>query len=100
MPHGCLRSRPAIRTFELSMSDQIQNVETPVVIERLGWRGTLSEIIIGIAITVGLALLWILENVRNAFFRVLDRVGVRARPHRASAFPPGRPRKLKHLSRA
>jgi len=78
------------------MSDQIQNAETPVVIEPLGWRGTLTEIIFGIAITVGMALLWILENVRNAFFRVLDRVGVRARPHRASAFPPGRPRKLKH----
>ncbi len=78
------------------MSDQVQNAETPVVIEPLGWRDTLDEIILGIAITVGLALLWILENVRNAFFRVLDRIGLKARPHRASAFPPGRPRKLKH----
>ena len=77
------------------MAEQIQNAETPLVIEGLGWRGTLSEIIMGVAITVGLALLWILENVRNAFFRVLDRIGLKARPHRASAFPPGRPRKLK-----
>jgi hypothetical protein len=78
------------------MSDQAQNSDAPFAVEQLGWRATLSEIGIGIAITLGLALLWILENVRNAFFGWLDRFGVKERPHRASAFPPGRPRKLKH----
>jgi len=41
-------------------------------------------------------LLWSLEAVRNAFFRVLDRLNIKARPNRrASAFPPGSPRRRK-----
>ncbi len=77
------------------MSDQVQEFDTPVVIEQLGFRRTAIEIVVAIAITLGLAALWLLENVRDAYFGLLDRLGVKGRPHRASAFPPGRPRKLK-----
>jgi len=77
------------------MTDQVQEFDTPLEIEQLGFRRTALEILIAIAITLGLASLWLLENVRDAFFGLLDRIGVKGRPHRASAFPPGRPRKLK-----
>ena len=63
--------------------------------ERLGWRQGLIEVITGIAITVGLALLWGLEGLRNAFFRLLDRMNLKPWARQGSAFPPGRPRKLK-----
>jgi len=77
------------------MTDQVQEFDTPLEIEQLGFRRTAIEVVVAIAITLGLAALWLLENVRNGFFRLLDRMGVKGRPHRASAFPPGRPRKLK-----
>lgn len=53
----------------------------------------LSEMLQGIAIALGLALLWTMETVRDAWFAVLDRFNVKARTRRASAFPPGRPRR-------
>jgi hypothetical protein len=40
-----------------------------------------------------MALLWGLELIRNSYFRMLDRFNVRPRHKRASAFPPGQPRK-------
>ncbi len=42
---------------------------------------------------LGLMLLWGLEVVRDSYFRVLDRLNVRPRRKRASAFPPGQPKK-------
>ncbi len=42
---------------------------------------------------LGLMLLWGLEIVRDSYFRVLDRLNVRPRRKRASAFPPGQPKK-------
>jgi len=53
----------------------------------------LSEVLQGIAIAFGLGLLWIMETVRDAWFTMLDRFNLRARTRRASAFPPGRPRR-------
>ena len=54
----------------------------------------LKELLRGIAVTAGLALLWVMEAIRNLCFRVLDWLGVPARRRRrASAFPPGRPRR-------
>ncbi len=76
------------------MSDQIQ-MDGPLQISRLRGRQLFIEIINGIAITLGMALLWALENVRNVFFRFLDRANLKPRAGRASAFPPGQPRKLK-----
>jgi len=75
------------------MPERIQEHEETLEIEQLTKRGFVWQFIHGIAVTLGLSLLWSLEAVRNVFFRVLDRMNVRARPRRASAFPPGRPRK-------
>lgn len=52
-----------------------------------------KEIAGGIGRTLGLTLLWGLEIVRDSYFRLLDRLNVRPRHKRASAFPPGQPKK-------
>ncbi len=63
---------------------------TPEPLRRLQFLG---QILQGIAIALGLGLLWIMESVRDAFFDLLDRFNRKARGSRASAFPPGRPRR-------
>jgi hypothetical protein len=57
------------------------------------------EIAGGIGRTLGLTLLWGLEIVRDSYFRMLDRLNVRPRHKRASAFPPGQPKKRTSASR-
>ncbi|HZC45752.1 MAG TPA: hypothetical protein VE243_04705 [Candidatus Acidoferrum sp.] len=52
-----------------------------------------AEIAGGVGRTLGLTLLWGLEIVRDSYFRLLDRFNVRPRHKRASAFPPGQPKK-------
>jgi len=69
----------------------------PFEIEQLSRLSYLSELVQGIGITLGLGILWGLEMVRNAYFRVLDRLNLKPRRRRASAFPPGRPRKHRQL---
>jgi len=62
--------------------------------EALGVAGFLAAVLYGIGVSLGLALLWFMEVVRNIFFRALDRLNVKPRRNRsASAFPPGQPRK-------
>lgn len=64
--------------------------------EQLTTLGFISELLQGIGKMLGLGLLWSLEAVRNLYFRVLDRLNVKARPSRhVSAFPPGSPRRRK-----
>jgi hypothetical protein len=64
--------------------------------EELGMKGYFFELFHGIGVMAGLGLLWSLEVGRNAFFRVLDRLNIKARPkRRVSAFPPGSPRRRK-----
>jgi hypothetical protein len=69
--------------------------QTPVRVQIQPLRGKelAKEIAGGIGRAMGLTLLWVLEIVRDKFFRLLDRFNVRPRKKRASAFPPGRPRK-------
>jgi hypothetical protein len=69
----------------------------PLEIEQLSSLGYLSEVAQGIGITLGLGILWGLEIVRNAYFRLLDRLNLKPRRRRASAFPPGRPKKHRQL---
>ena len=57
------------------------------------------EIAGGVGRTLGLTLLWGLEIVRDSYFRQLDRFNVRPRHKRASAFPPGQPKKRNAPSR-
>ena len=61
-----------------------------------GWELAL-EIVGGVGRALGLTLFWGLEIVRDSYFRVLDRLNVRPRRRRASAFPPGQPKK-RHAS--
>jgi hypothetical protein len=67
--------------------------ELPFETERLGAVAFVADVLKGIGIMLGLGMLWFLESVRNVYFRVLDRLNLRPRPRRASALPPGRPRK-------
>jgi hypothetical protein len=57
------------------------------------------EIVGGIGRTLGLTLFWGLEIVRDFYFRMLDRLNVRARHKRASAFPPGKPKRRQASTR-
>lgn len=75
------------------MNEPTQKPAEPLELEQLGARSTALEILKGIGIALGLGLLWMLEAVRDGFFRLLDRVNLRPRSRRASAFPPGRPRR-------
>jgi hypothetical protein len=67
-------------------------------IEQLSTPNYFKELVQGIGLTLGMGILWALEIVRNRYFRVLDRLNIKPRRKRASAFPPGRPRK--HHARA
>jgi hypothetical protein len=76
------------------MTEQPQNPqdthrEEPLVLEPLAARSMIAEILHGTAIMSGLALLWGLESVRNVFFHLLDKMNLKPRTRRASAFPPG-----------
>ena len=68
-----------------------------IEIEQLSRLSYLSELVQGIGITLGLGILWGLEIVRNAYFRLLERLNLKPRRRRASAFPPGRPKKHRQL---
>jgi len=61
--------------------------------EALGKIGFITSVLYGIGVSLGLALLWFMEIMRNAYFHMLDRLNVKPRRRSASAFPPGQPRK-------
>ncbi len=65
--------------------------------EQLTTLGFISEMLQGFGKMAGLGLLWALEEVRNVYFRALDRMKVKARAKRASAFPPGSPKRQRVL---
>ncbi|HJU28584.1 MAG TPA: hypothetical protein VJ718_05410, partial [Candidatus Binataceae bacterium] len=80
------------------MTDQVQNQsnaanEEPLVMDRLKPAAVVAEIFYGIGIALGLGMLWAMESLRDVSFRLLDRMNIKARTHRASAFPPGPSRK-------
>jgi hypothetical protein len=58
--------------------------------ELRGWE-LAAEILRVVGAIFGMAILWTLEIVRDAYFAILDRFNIRPRRKRASAFPPGRP---------
>jgi hypothetical protein len=84
------------------MVDQIQEqspgVQGPHVPEPLGLGGFFGSVLYGIGVTLGLALLWVMEVFRNMFFRMLDILNIKPRRRHASAFPPGQPRKRTNSS--
>lgn len=76
------------------VQEQTRISQEPHVPEALGLGGFFGTVLYGVGVSLGLALLWFMEVVRNIFFRVLDRLNVKPRRgSRASAFPPGQPRK-------
>jgi hypothetical protein len=75
------------------VQEQARISQEPYVPEPLGAGGFFGSVLYGIGVSLGLALLWFMEVVRNIFFRALDRLNVKPRRGRASAFPPGQPRK-------
>jgi hypothetical protein len=78
------------------MQDTSKQKQLPLEQEQLGLGGFLGAALHGIGVMLGLGLLWGLEKVRNEYFRILDRLKVKARPRgRVSAFPPGIPRRHK-----
>jgi hypothetical protein len=70
-----------------------EKVQVQVRVAPIRGPELVKEIAGGVGRALGLTLLWGLEIVRDAYFRVLDRVNVRPRSKRASAFPPGQPRR-------
>ncbi len=78
------------------MEENSEQKQLPFEIEQLGVKGYFLELIHGIGVMLGLGLLWGLEGVRNFWFRTLDHLNIKSRPNRrASAFPPGSPRRRK-----
>ncbi len=77
----------------VAMETGEEKVQVQVQVRPLSGRELVTEVAGGIGRALGLSLLWGLEIVRDAYFRVLDRLNVRPRRKRASAFPPGQPRK-------
>ncbi len=83
------------------MADPVQqqapNSQQPFEVQRMGLGGFLGTVLYGVGVSLGLALLWLMEIVRNTVFRTLDRLNIKPRRRgKASAFPPGQPRKRPH----
>jgi hypothetical protein len=77
-----------------TIQEEARISQEPYVPEALGMGGFFGSVLYGIGVSLGLALLWFMEVVRNVYFRALDRLNVKPRRRRnASAFPPGQPRK-------
>ena len=62
-------------------------------IQPLRGLALVKEVAGAVGRALGLTLFWGLEIVRDWYFRLLDRLNVRPRRKRASAFPPGQPNK-------
>lgn len=76
------------------MPEHTEQKQLPIQPRKLGMLGFIFEVLQGIAMLLGLGLLSMLESVRDVFFRLLDRLNLKPRPRaRASAFPPGSPRR-------
>lgn len=75
------------------MPDDIEKAGVRPEYDELRTPSLVKEVLAGIGIASGLALLWAFEAMRDRYFRLLDRMNVRPWSHRGSAFPAGRPRK-------
>jgi len=77
----------------VAMETREEKAPVEVHIAPFSGRELVLEVAGGVGRALGLTLFWGLEIIRDAYFRVLDRLNVRPRHKRASAFPPGQPRK-------
>jgi hypothetical protein len=89
-----LLARARLRAYCEIVDKDTEPAPFKLEIERLSTADYFKEMLLGVARTLGLGILWGLEIARDAYFSLLDRMNVRPHRHkRASAFPPGRPRK-------
>lgn len=75
-----------------------EKVQVQVQVAPLRGRALVIEVAGGVGRALGLTILWGLEIVRDTYFRALDQLNVRPRRKRASAFPPGQPKKRTHVA--
>lgn len=69
------------------------NVATSIEVEQLTRSDLFRQILTGVGIASGLALLWTMESMRNVLFRILNALHIPARHRRrGSAFPAGQAR--------
>ena len=80
-------------SVEAQMAHEIEKAQVRSGYDELSTSELIKEVLAGIGIATGLALLWTFEAMRDRYFELLDRMNVRPRSHRGSAFPAGRPRK-------
>lgn len=70
----------------------MQDDKKPVPPEPLTRGDFVIQVLHGIGIAAGLALLWAMEAVRDRVFRLLDRLNISPpRWRKANPFPPGYP---------
>jgi hypothetical protein len=74
-----------------------QKASEPLVLEQFSGLQIPYEVIKGVGVSLGLTLFWILEKSRDGIFHLLDRMNVKPRVRRASAFPPGRAPRKRHV---
>ncbi len=69
------------------------NVATSIEVEQLTRGDTFRQVLTGVGIASGLALLWTMESMRDVLFRILNVLHIPARRRRrGSAFPAGQAR--------
>jgi hypothetical protein len=76
----------------MGQQESVQHQE-PFVVERFTPAQYVYEVLKGLAIVLGLGLLWLLEIIRDGCFAMLDRMNWRPRPRKGRPFPPGPQRK-------
>ena len=81
------------------METSEQKAPIEIRIQPLRGLPLVKEVAGAVGRALGLTLFWGLEIVRDSYFHLLDRLNVRPRRKRASAFPPGQPKKRKALTR-
>jgi hypothetical protein len=69
------------------------NIGPQAAVEKLTRGDLLYQILCGVGIASGLALLWTMESMRNVLFHGLNALHIRPRRgRRGTAFPAGEPR--------
>ena len=77
--------------------EKVDGSSSLIVERQMAPREHFVQMMNGVGIASGMLLLWVMELFRNGYFRILDRLNVKPRKRRASAFPPGAPRHRRHV---
>jgi hypothetical protein len=78
------------------MEETKHQEQLPLPEEKISAAHFALDVLQGVGVMIGLAILWLFEGVRNLVFRLFDRFNLRAHVRKkVSAFPPGSPRRHK-----